>query len=315
MVVGVLLLAGCSTDAQATTTSTSPSTTTTTATTSTSPSTTTTTTPSTTTTAAPAETTTTSAVPPAWTVLVIGDFGDGSSNELAVAGAMEEYATTTPIAAFVTTGDNLYTDHVTAAWEEPFGWVATMGIPIYAAWGNHDLESPSRREAVIAAFDPPGRWYEAQLGNAVLIVLDANQVTDPEQLMWLESVLAEPRDGPLIVSFHQPAFSCALHGNTPAVIDTWVPLFEAHGVDLVLNGHDHDYERFEHNGVTYVVTGGGGRTLYEIESCPSGTPQLLVGNDDHHHFVALHLSLEGIRAEALTADGELIDEFFLPSLS
>lgn len=256
-------------------------------------------------------TTTTTPAPQLTNVLVIGDFGDGGGNERAVAAAMEDYATMTPIAALVTTGDNLYTDDVAAAWEEPFGWVAAMGIPVYAAWGNHDLESSSRSEAVMATLAPPGRWYEVQLGEATLIVLDANQVENPDQVAWLESVLTEPRNGPLVVSFHQPAFSCAKHGSTEEVISTWAPLFEAHGVDLVLNGHDHDYERFELNGVTYVVTGGGGRTLYSIGTCPGGTPQPVVGDDNHYHFVGLHIAADGITVEALTPDGDVIDEFSL----
>ncbi len=290
------VLAACSSEAGFTTTTPAP------------PSTTAVSSPTTTTT-----TTTTLLAPQPTNVLVIGDFGDGSRRERAVAAAMKDYAAATPIAAFVTTGDNLYTDDLAAAWEEPFGWVAAMGIPVFASWGNHDLESQSRRQAVMSAFDPPGRWYETQIGAAGLVVLDANQVDGADQLAWLESTLAEPRDGPLIVAFHQPAFSCARHGSTPAVAARWVPLFETHGVALVLNGHDHAYQRFEKNGVAYVVTGGGGRGLYEIERCPDGIPELLVGDDDHHHFVGLRVDRDGIRGEALTPDGRILDRFFLPT--
>jgi len=75
-----------------------------------------------------------------------------------------------------------------------------------------------------------------------------------------------------VAVFHQPAYSCGTHGSSPEVQREWVRLFQRSGVDLVLNGHDHDYQRFAPiGGVTYVVTGGGAE-LYEVGDCPAGTP-------------------------------------------
>ncbi len=59
-----------------------------------------------------------------------------------------------------------------------------------------------------------------------------------------------------MVIFHQPAYSRGTkHGSTRAVDRRWVPILERHRVALVLNGHEHDYQRFTSAAaVTYVVT-------------------------------------------------------------
>ena len=62
-----------------------------------------------------------------------------------------------------------------------------------------------------------------------------------------------------IAVFHHPPYTCGGHAGNTDVARRWVPLFERYGVQLVLSGHDHNYQRFAaRNGVTYVVHGGGG---------------------------------------------------------
>ena len=93
----------------------------------------------TTTTTAPTTTTTTTVVAP-----VVGDFGDGSPQQLAVANAMRSIAEEREVSAIITTGDNLYGTDATA-WTEPFGWVDEQGIPVWVSSGNHDIQSGPRR--------------------------------------------------------------------------------------------------------------------------------------------------------------------------
>jgi len=240
-------------------------------------------------------------------VLVLGDFGGGGEDERRVASAMEQVAAVEDVAAVVTTGDNFYHGDVDAMWNEPFGWVARQEIPVWAAWGNHDLANPARSRLVTEVLAPPGRWYATPLGPATLIVLDANQPRDPAQRAWLLEQLSAPDTGPRLVVFHQPAFSCGSHGSTRAVDEAWVPLFARYGVDLVLNGHDHDYQRFLVDGVTYVVTGSGGRGLYRVGACPAGTPPPVASDDRHHGFVELRIGPASIVVEALTTAGTVVD--------
>jgi hypothetical protein len=70
-----------------------------------------------------------------------------------------------------------------------------------------------------------------------------------EQTSWLEKTLSEAAqdDGIdwIIVQMHQDALSSSKNGNgsDKGIRETWLPLFDRYGVDLVLCGHDHDYER------------------------------------------------------------------------
>jgi len=249
---------------------------------------------------------------------VIGDFGSGDASERTVANAIREWSSTHRLDALVTTGDNVYEsgapDELGAAWGRPYGWVAEQQVPVVAALGNHDVVTDAGAPE-LRLFDMPGRWYAGTIGPVRFIVLDANDPTDPEQMAFLRTQLAADARAPWTVAvFHQPAFSCSFHGSTPEVDEAWVPLFARGGVDLVLNGHDHAYERFAPiDGVTYVVDGSGGATLYPASTflCPNGTPDYVFANARDHAFVALTATAHRLVGQAITADGRVIDAFEL----
>ena len=239
-------------------------------------------------------------------VVVIGDFGIGSTAEHDVAALIQAMAEDEAIEALVTTGDNFYNDEVEEIWLEPYGWVDEAGVTIHPAWGNHDIETQNRIDLVMENLRPPFWWYSTELGEATLIVMDSNQVDSNEQLGWLEDTLATS-EGLLIVAFHHPAFACGHHGSTQSVIERWVPLFEQYGVDLVLNGHEHSFERFDIGGVTYIVTGGAGQRLRPIETCPAGTPGSVTSDDQNNHYLLLEINEEAIEVTAIAVGGAIID--------
>ncbi len=125
-------------------------------------------------------------------------------------------------------------------------------------------------------------------------------------------MLAAPRPAGAawrVVAFHQAAFSCSRHQSTPVVQREWVPLFARSGVDLVLNGHDHAYPRFDPiAGVTYVVTGAGGSQLYEMGTCPAGTPTPTVA-EVRSDYVVLESTGSSLRLQGITADGRVFDSW------
>lgn len=250
---------------------------------------------------------------------VIGDFGSGDENEHAVADEMRQWADDHPLDAVVTTGDNVYESGLPSefdgAWNEPYGWVGERGIPVVASLGNHDVDDEGKTEE-LDLFGLPGRWYERSIGPVRFIVLDANQPMHPGQLDFLRAALAEDAPEPwTVVAFHQPAYSCSFHQSTPAVDEAWVPLFGSGGVDLVLNGHDHDYQRFPRtDGVTYVVQGSGGNDLYPVSPilCPKGTPDPAFSDDDHHLFLYLSATNDRLTGQAITSEGEVVDTFEVP---
>ena len=112
----------------------------------------------------------------------------------------------------------------------------------------------------------PTAWT-ARHGNVAFVNLDANDVsyeiphnlgwTGGRQTAWLADTLAALRADPvvdwIVVGFHHCAYCTnAVHGSDGGVRDAWVALFDQHAVDLVVNGHNHCYERAE-------PTGAGGR--------------------------------------------------------
>jgi hypothetical protein len=267
--------------------------------------------PTTTTTSIPNTTTTVDSDAPSTTVfedpgmlLVVGDWGSGTAPQGAVAGAMARISEDNPVAAVLTTGDNFYIDDAEFLLE-PYDWVIESDIPFWITWGDHDIETSQREELVNEALGDPPRWTTHRWGNISIVVLDSNQVPDPTQLLFLESELARI-EGPTIVVFHHPAYSCSRHGSSVEIQDLWVDRFDP-DVLLALSGHDHGYQRIQQQQRTFVVTGGGGSALDEIEECGLE----MENSAELHHFVVLQQTEDVIWGTAVDVNGSPFDEFFI----
>lgn len=120
--------------------------------------------------------------------------------------------------------------------------------------GNHDV-SDGNGDAHAAAIGMPNRWYATEIGDLLVVSLDSAQPDDPDQLAWLESTLRGTDAAWIIATMHHPPYSGGYHGSSIDVRNAFSPLFERFGVQLVLAGHDHDYQRSKPlDGVTYAVT-------------------------------------------------------------
>ena len=84
-------------------------------------------------------------------------------------------------------------------------------------------------------------------------------------------------------------------------------MFERYGVDIVFNGHDHNYERSIINNITYIVTGGGGSLLYD-----NGHSPWTVYSEKTYHFCLLTVNASLLTFEAKRPDGSVFDSFLLP---
>jgi hypothetical protein len=250
---------------------------------------------------------------PTVSLTVVGDFGTGGRAERAVAQTMHDWVDEHAVDGLVTTGDNFYPrgdpQYFMRAWDIPYGWAVSTRLEIVASLGNHDFEYRGGA-SVVSKLKMPGLWYQKSLGDADLFVLDANRVADPAQTRWLADHLRDSDARWQIAVFHHAAYSCSEHGSTPEIVESWVPLFENGGVDLVLNGHDHNYQRFEAEGSpTYVVTGGGGASLYDLEDCDFDSPDRIEADDEKYHFVAVEGDESRLRVRAIASDGEILDDF------
>ncbi len=232
---------------------------------------------------------------------VLGDVGTGDVSEQSIADLVAATVNGDPYDALVLLGDNVYPAgdpaRLDATVFRPFSGVLDDGTVVLPVLGNHDVLL-GHADGQVEALGMPGRWYSTVIGPALFIGLDSNLVQSGAQTDWLESTL-DGADTPwMIVAMHHPAYSVGFHGSTEEIQNRWVPLFEKYGVDLVLAGHDHDYQRtMPINGVTYVVSGGGSGTR------PTGDADFIELAVSIRHFVDLEISEDRIELTAIGQDG------------
>ena len=112
-----------------------------------------------------------------------------------------------------------------------------------------------------------------------------------------------------IIYGHQPPFSVGKHGSDANVRAMVQPVAEQCGVSLVLSGHDHLYERTNPiDGVTYIVTGGGGADTYQCERSESWVAVCL----SQHNFLYGEIDSEAIHIQAVDEDGQVFDKVDIP---
>ena len=241
-------------------------------------------------------------------LLVVGDWGSGTAEQDEIASQMASYAASNPVQAILTTGDNFYLDD-TEQMMQPFGWADAAGIEFWLTWGNHDVESPERIEAVNEVFDSPPRWATISWGETNILILDSNEVDSQTQLAYLEAEM-ERIEAPTIVVLHHPPYSCSDHVGDESVRDEWLSRFDE-DVVLVLSGHAHNYQRFEADGLSLIVSGGGGQALQNLSACPADHPALSVG-EETFHFLILRQGTTSLTVTAVDQAGETIDEVAIP---
>ncbi len=171
-------------------------------------------------------------------------------------------------------GDHVQTGGNRGMWRQFFRAMRPMlgNQAIVSAIGNHDYRDSGKQARNYSEFfdvEPDKAFYVVEAGPVRLFVLNSNfylkRIDIEEQVKWLESALAVPAQWK-IVAFHHPPFSNGI-GHLPLPflskehlkIRTYLlPLFEQMGVDLVLNGHTHLFERARNNGIEFMTTGAAG---------------------------------------------------------
>ena len=212
------------------------------------------------------------------TVLVgAGDIADcGLTDDSATAALVDAI----PGAVF-TAGDNAYPDGSAAQFRDCYGptWgrllARTRPAPGNHDWVTKDLAGYLGYFGAAAA--PLGTsWYSYDLGAWHVVVLDSDCSSvggcgaDSVQGLWLAADLQASTARCTLAIWHHPRFSSGEHGNDSGVAPFWQTLYDG-GADLVVNGHDHDYERFAPQdpngrpdpgrGIREFVVGTGGAAL------------------------------------------------------
>jgi tartrate-resistant acid phosphatase type 5 len=249
---------------------------------------------------------------------VIGDFGLAGPGEAAVAALVGRFKPD----FIITVGDNNYPDGAAetidvnigqyfhdfiAPYTGQFGAGAAENL-FFPSLGNHDWRTAGAGP-YLDYFTLPGneRYYDFARGNVHLFAVDSDPsepdgITDESvQGHWLRAALAAATEPWRIVYMHHPPYSSGPHGSTSYM--QWP--FGAWGATVVFAGHDHDYERLEVEGITYVVCGLGGAPAYHFGSPLPGTRSRFEGG-----FGAglVEATAEHLRLRFYTADGVLIDQ-------
>lgn len=204
----------------------------------------------------------------------IADCGKRAPGEAQAARTAELLKTTTgPILAL---GDIAYpkgshTDFATC-FDPIWGELKPRILPVP---GNHEYLTPGAGPYYAyfgAAAGEPGRgYYSTDIGTWHIVALNSNigAAAGSAQVQWLRVDLAASRAKCTLAFWHHPVFTSSPRGNNAAMLDVWRVLYDA-GVEVVLNGHEHSYERFapqtprgepDHaRGIREFVVGTGGAT-------------------------------------------------------
>ncbi|HEX6939206.1 MAG TPA: metallophosphoesterase [Longimicrobiales bacterium] len=179
-----------------------------------------------------------------------------------------------------TTGDNAYVAGTAREFEDCYGpsW-GRHRARTRPSVGNHEYRTEGAAPYFAyfgdAAGEPGAGYYSYDIAGWHVVVLNSEIDMGPgsAQLAWLEEDLSQHEARCTLAYWHRPLFSSSRHGNQPAVKPLWEALYEA-GAEVVVNGHDHSYERFApqtpagvadaERGIREFVVGTGGRSHYEF---------------------------------------------------
>ncbi|MFL5759968.1 MAG: metallophosphoesterase [Thermomicrobiales bacterium] len=205
-------------------------------------------------------------------------------------------------------------------YEDAFGSLRKITLP---APGNHELQE-GEAEGYFGYWGNPPPYYSSDAGNWHLIELNSSTSTrevspGSEQYEWLVGELAAHADACTIVFFHHPVFSIGPQGDTERMSEVWQMLADA-GVEIVLTGHDHDYQRWQpldasgnpdDTGTTQFVVGTGG---HGIQAFDSDDARVVTGVDDTGAYGALRLQLYPDQAKFafITINGKIRDRGTIP---
>jgi len=238
--------------------------------------------------------------------VVVGDSGNASPAQRAIGKRMSEVAF--DFVLFL--GDIAYVDGTAKQLENNFFTIyrdLLRYVPGYPAIGNHERHT-RKGEPFFDAFvlPKPERYYSFDWGDVHFAAIDTTQ-RDREQLGWLAADLASTKQRWKIVFGHHPMYTSGRRSASAA--DTrkaFAKIITDNKVDLVLAGHEHQYERFRVANVNYIVSGGGGARLMPFWGNKGALKQAAV-----HHFLSFEVTADKLDMKVIDIDGRVIDRVSL----
>jgi 3',5'-cyclic AMP phosphodiesterase CpdA len=271
--------------------------------------------------------------PGGFNFLVLGDSGWGIANQTNDQSQIGKLMSNEKPALVVHVGDLVYNPSGTydSYQRNYFNYYASTmsSAPFFPCPGNHDYEVQNGApyiavHSVPTDSVPPadrGRYYSFDWGNVHFVSLDAMLSLDNAidnggpMLRWLDNDLRSTRQFWKIVYFHQPPFAKGPNENDTATLRARtyvVPILEANGVQIVLGGHEHSYQRtlpmrksaFVDPGIgtSYFTSGGGGAFLYDVPQVP-----MLAAFRSAFHYLRAEVQGTQITMHSIGSDGAELD--------
>ncbi len=219
------------------------------------------------------------------------------------------------------TGDLVANGADVAQWPVFFGLEKDLlrKVAFFPALGNHERNDPQFYEF----FQIGKPYYSFDWGNAHFIVLNSdigNAASNAaakaafwdEQTRWLEADLQKSQGAAFrfLVAHHPPFTAVARRQGDNPEMTALVPLFEKYHLSAGFFGHDHNYQHYLKNGVHYVITGGGGAPLYDVNTPPAVITKKVISTE---HFTKMSVNGSAATLTALGLDGSTIEEFAIPA--
>jgi len=239
---------------------------------------------------------------------VIGDSGTGGQDQRDVAAQLTTWHARFPFEFVVMVGDNMYgsdkpRDYV-KKFEEPYKDLLGAGVKFYASLGNHD--NPNQR--FYKPFNMNGERYytfKPSLTAGVRIFALDSTYMNPPQVEWLDKELKASGSDWKIALFHHPLYSSGdRHGSVLTLREQLEPTFVTHGVNVVLTGHDHFYERLKpQKGIAYFVVGSSAK-LRRGDNTSELTAKTY---DDGYAFMLVEIEGDNFHFQTLNERGQTVD--------
>jgi predicted phosphodiesterase len=246
----------------------------------------------------------------------IGDSGRGSPEQHQVAAQMVRFRDRFKYNFVVMLGDNIYEgpaspDDYRRKFEEPYRVLLQNGVKFFAVLGNHD----DPRQVSYPPFNMNGERYYTfvppedpitRLTTPVeFFAVDSTNV-DGGQLAWLDARLTQSRADWKIVFLHHPLYTSGRYRNAARAHRLALePIFTRHGVNVVLSGHEHIYQRSElQQNILYFVSGGAG-SLRRGDGVPA--PYIARSFDDDYHFMMMEIEGDRMHFQVVSRSGDTID--------
>jgi acid phosphatase type 7 len=263
----------------------------------------------------------------------MGDFGTGAAGIKDIAAAMMKPNPD----LFLGLGDVAYESGTEAEVQTNFFEALApllAQVPMFGVLGNHEYVTNSGKPYLDGVYQPTSdsggeRYYSFDWGHVHFVALDSQcalgypQATavnclNAPQKAWLEKDLAASKAAWKIVFMHHPFWSSGEHGSNAKFMTEYSPIFEKYGVDLVLSGHDHEYERSypmtgskvdKENGIPYLVVGSG--NVYLKDFAIAQPAWSAFRTNAAQSFLDVNIQGGTLEARLLSTKGVTMDSFTL----